>query len=99
MVEWALKETGMTMYEERHLDALSGGQCQRAWIAMALAQGTDLLLLDEPTIYLDIAHQMEVLELLKNLNQEHGRTIVMVLHDLNQAARYAHNLICINEGK
>ena len=80
----------MEHLSDRTLDALSGGQRQRAWIAMALAQGTDLLLLDEPTTYLDLAHQIEVLELLRNLNKQQNRTIVMVLHDLNQAA---HTLI------
>ncbi|WP_209124661.1 ABC transporter ATP-binding protein [Alkalihalobacillus sp. BA299] len=98
LVEWALEATGMTPYAERSLDALSGGQRQRAWIGMALAQGTDLLLLDEPTTYLDLAHQIEVLELLKHLNEEYGRTIVMVLHDLNQAARYANHLVSIRDG-
>ncbi|MFD1737863.1 ABC transporter ATP-binding protein [Bacillus salitolerans] len=99
MIKWVLEETGMTAFADRSLDALSGGQRQRAWIAMALAQGTDLLLLDEPTTYLDLAHQIEVLELLKRLNQEYQRTIVMVLHDLNQAARYADHLVCIRNGE
>ncbi|ASB60046.1 iron-dicitrate transporter ATP-binding subunit [Bacillus sp. A053] len=99
MVEWALEATGMIELKERTLDALSGGQRQRAWISMALAQGTDLLLLDEPTTYLDISHQIEVLELLKKLNRDHGRTIVMVLHDLNQAAQYADYLISVLDGK
>ncbi|OEH91752.1 ABC transporter ATP-binding protein [Bacillus solimangrovi] len=99
IVEWALDATRMHEFAERPLDALSGGQRQRAWIAMALCQGTDLLLLDEPTTYLDLAHQIEVLELLKELNSLHGRTIVMVLHDLNQAARYADYLISISSGQ
>lgn len=99
MVEWALEATGMIELKERTLDALSGGQRQRAWISMALAQGTDLLLLDEPTTYLDISHQIEVLELLKKLNRDHGRTVVMVLHDLNQAAQYADYLISVLDGK
>ncbi|PNB52720.1 Fe(3+)-dicitrate ABC transporter ATP-binding protein, partial [Pseudomonas sp. GW456-E7] len=90
---------GMVELKERTLDALSGGQRQRAWISMALAQGTDLLLLDEPTTYLDISHQIEVLELLKKLNRDHGRTVVMVLHDLNQAAQYADYLISVLDGK
>lgn len=99
IVEWALKATGMLDFADRSLEALSGGQRQRAWISMALAQGTELLLLDEPTTYLDLAHQIEVLELLKELNRKFNRTIVMVLHDLNQAARYADNLISIAGGK
>ena len=77
------------------VDELSGGQRQRVWIAMALAQGTDLMLLDEPTTFLDLAHQVEVLDLLVDLNQRERRTIVLVLHDLNQAARYSHHLIAM----
>ncbi|GAB3137151.1 ABC transporter ATP-binding protein [Microbispora hainanensis] len=84
---------------ERPVDELSGGQRQRAWIAMALAQDTDLLLLDEPTTYLDIAHQVEVLDLVRQLNRERGRTVVVVLHDLNQAARYADHLIAMKAGR
>lgn len=99
LVEQALAATGLIDFAERQLDQLSGGQRQRAWIAMALVQETPLLLLDEPTTYLDIAHQLEVLELLKKLNQERGRTIVMVVHDLNHAALYAHHLIAISEGR
>lgn len=99
IVSDALQSTKMEHLSDRTLDALSGGQRQRAWIAMALAQGTDLLLLDEPTTYLDLAHQIEVLELLRNLNKQQNRTIVMVLHDLNQAARYADHLISISSGK
>jgi iron complex transport system ATP-binding protein len=83
----------------RPVDELSGGQRQRVWIAMALAQGTDLMLLDEPTTFLDLAHQVEVLDLLVELNQEEGRTIVMVLHDLNHACRYSHHLIAMREGR
>src|SRR4029079_3265285 len=89
----ALEATRTTEIADRSVDELSGGQRQRAWIAMALAQGTDILLLDEPTTYLDLAHQIDVLDLLVDLNAEHGRTIVLVLHDLNQACRYAHHLI------
>lgn len=84
---------------ERPVDELSGGQRQRVWIAMALAQQTDILLLDEPTTYLDIAHQIEVLDLLVDLNQTRGTTIVMVLHDLNLAARYADHLVAMADGK
>jgi ferric citrate transport system ATP-binding protein len=99
IVNRALSATKMTDFVDRTLDELSGGQRQRAWISMALAQDTDLLLLDEPTTYLDLAHQIEILELLRDLNRTHGRTIVMVLHDLNQAAQYADHLISIVKGK
>ena len=83
----------------RPVDELSGGQRQRVWLAMALAQGTDLLLLDEPTTYLDIAHQVEVLDLLLDLNRERGTTVVMVLHDLGLAARYADHLVVMRQGR
>ena len=89
----------MKEFEGRMLDSLSGGQRQRAWIAMALTQGTDILLLDEPTTYLDLSHQIEVLELLKELNRKFGKTIVIVHHELNQAAKYGDNLICMKSGK
>lgn len=95
----ALEMTGMLPYAERTLEQLSGGQRQRAWISMALAQETDLLLLDEPTTFLDLAHQVEILELVRGLHEEHGRTVVMVLHDLNLAARYAHRLIAMRQGE
>ena len=98
-VERALATTEMTELGDRPLDNLSGGQRQRAWIAMTLAQDTDILLLDEPTTFLDLAHQIEVLDLLYDLNQSQGRTIVMVLHDLNQACRYADCLIALRDGK
>ncbi len=94
----ALETTGLLDLMDCPLDQLSGGQRQRAWIAMTLAQNTPILLLDEPTTFLDLAHQMEVLELLAHLNQEQKRTVVMVLHDLNQAARYAHHLVAIKQG-
>jgi len=96
-VEWALHATGVHDLRDRPLDRLSGGQRQRAWIAMALAQDTPILLLDEPTTYLDLAHQLEVLDLLVDLN-EHGRTIGIVLHDLNHACRYAHHLVALKSG-
>ncbi|MYL51674.1 ATP-binding cassette domain-containing protein [Halobacillus litoralis] len=99
IIRWALEVTGVQQFSERQIDALSGGQRQKVWIAMALAQGTDLLLLDEPTTYLDLAHQLEVLTLLEKLNKEEGRTIVMVLHDLNHAARFADHLVALNGGK
>lgn len=98
-IDWALEVTGTIDFKYRPVDALSGGQRQRVWIAMALAQETDIIFLDEPTTYLDMAHQLEVLELLQKLNREQGRTIVMVLHDLNQAARFADYLIALKDGE
>lgn len=95
----ALQLTNMTSLSDRRVEALSGGQRQRAWIAMALAQETDILLLDEPTTFLDLAHQIEVLDLIKRLVHERGRTIVAVLHDLNQAARYADEIVLIKDGR
>ena len=95
----ALEWTGIADLAERPVDELSGGQRQRAWISMALAQGTDLLLLDEPTTFLDLAHQVDVLELVRRLHREAGRTVVMVLHDLNLAARYADRLIAMRDGR
>ena len=97
-VEIALETTRMKELAERELDTLSGGQRQRAWIAMTLAQNTDILLLDEPTTFLDLAHQIEILDLLWELNQAQGRTLVMVLHDLNQACRYADYLVAVSQG-
>ncbi|OYN98208.1 ABC transporter ATP-binding protein [Enemella evansiae] len=94
----ALAATGIEELANRLLDELSGGQRQRVWIAMTLAQDTELLLLDEPTTYLDIAHQIELLELFRTLNREHGRTLVAVLHDLNQAFRYADHVIAMRDG-
>lgn len=98
-IDWALEVTGTKDFKYRPVDALSGGQRQRVWIAMALAQETEIIFLDEPTTYLDMAHQLEVLELLQMLNEEQGRTIVMVLHDLNQAARFADYMIALKEGE
>lgn len=98
VVRWALQVTNMEPFAERPVDRLSGGQRQRAWIAMALAQQTEILFLDEPTTFLDMAHQLEVLHLLKKLNREEGRTIVMVVHDLNHASRYAHYIVAIKSG-
>ncbi len=94
----ALEATGTADLAARPVDELSGGQRQRAWIAMALAQGTPILLLDEPTTFLDLAHQVEVLDLLGELNATEGRTVVLVLHDLNQACRYAHHLVAMVDG-
>jgi iron complex transport system ATP-binding protein len=98
VIDWALEVTGTKDFKFRTIDALSGGQRQRVWIAMALAQETEIIFLDEPTTYLDMAHQLEVLELLQKLNVEQERTIVMVLHDLNQAARFADYIIALKNG-
>ena len=94
----ALDATETAALADRAVDELSGGQRQRVWIAMALAQQTDLLLLDEPTTFLDVSHQIEVLDLLTDLNRARGTTIVMVLHDLNLAARYADELVAMKDG-
>lgn len=99
VINWALEVTGTIDYKFHSVDALSGGQRQRVWIAMALAQETEMIFLDEPTTYLDMAHQLEVLELLQKLNAKQGRTIVMVLHDLNQAARFADYIIALKDGE
>jgi iron complex transport system ATP-binding protein len=99
VVAEALAWTDMVGLAERPVDELSGGQRQRAWISMALAQGTDLLLLDEPTTYLDLSHQIDVLELVGRLHAERGRTVVVVLHDLNLAARYAERLVAMKDGE
>ena len=99
IVEQALSATDILDLADRPVDELSGGQRQRVWIAMALAQQTDVLLLDEPTTFLDVAHQVEVLDLLTDLNRDRGTTIVMVLHDLNLAARYADRLVALTEGR
>ncbi len=98
VIQWAIEVTGMTAFHDRPVDHLSGGQRQRAWIAMALAQQTDILFLDEPTTFLDMAHQLEVLQLLQKLNAEENRTIIMVVHDLNHASRYAHHIVAIKSG-
>ncbi len=98
VVAQALAATATTDLADRHVDELSGGQRQRVWIAMALAQDPDVLLLDEPTTFLDLTHQLEVLDLLRDLNRGRGTTIVMVLHDLNLAARYADHLVVMADG-
>jgi ABC-type cobalamin/Fe3+-siderophores transport system ATPase subunit len=98
-VDWAVAETGVGDLLTRGMSTLSGGERQRAWIAMALAQKPDVLLLDEPTTFLDLNHELEVLDLVRYLNREHGITVVMVLHDLNQAARYATRVVVLNEGR
>ncbi|MFJ6381466.1 ABC transporter ATP-binding protein [Kitasatospora sp. NPDC092039] len=98
-VEEALERTGTAELRDRQVDRLSGGQRQRVWIALALAQETDLLLLDEPTTFLDLRHQLDVLDLVADLHAEAGRTVVMVLHDLGQAARYADHLVVLKDGR
>ncbi|RNL63768.1 ABC transporter ATP-binding protein [Nocardioides marmoriginsengisoli] len=95
----AMRATGTLELADRAVDQLSGGQRQRVWIAMTLAQGTDLMLLDEPTTFLDIAHQVEVLDLMVDLNRDQDRTVVMVLHDLNQAALYSDHLVAMRDGR
>ena len=98
-VTWALSQTGLTEMSERIVSTLSGGERQRVWIAMALAQKPEILLLDEPTTYLDICHQLEIMELLADFNQEHNITVVMVLHDINHAARYSDSIVVLHQGK
>ncbi len=98
-IEIAMKETGIVEFADKTVDSLSGGQRQRVWVAMILAQQTEILLLDEPTTYLDIAYQIELLNIFRKLNQQQGRTVVAVLHDLNQACRYADNLVVMVKGK
>lgn len=99
VVAEALRLTDMLPFADRSVDELSGGQRQRAWIALALAQEPEILLLDEPTTFLDVAHQIEVLDLLTDLNRDRGTTIVMVLHDLNLAARYADEIVAMKGGR
>lgn len=98
-VQKAMAATGVTALADQSVDTLSGGQRQRAWIAMVLAQETSILLLDEPTTWLDISHQIDLLELLCTLNRDQGYTLAAVLHDLNQACRYANHLIALRDGK
>lgn len=98
-VEAAMAATNVSQLADRSVDELSGGQRQRVWVAMALAQQTPLLLLDEPTTYLDIAHQIELLDLFRQLNREHSQTLIAVLHDLNHACRYADHIIAMRDGK
>ncbi|MBE3000538.1 ABC transporter ATP-binding protein [Nocardiopsis sp. HNM0947] len=98
VVQGALERTGLAELADTPLQELSGGQRQRAWISMVLAQGTDLLLLDEPTTFLDLVHQIDVLDLVRDLNRSGGRTVVMVLHDLNLAARYADTVVVMRSG-
>jgi iron complex transport system ATP-binding protein len=99
VVRWALEKTALDALGDRRLNTLSGGERQRAWIALALAQEPRILLLDEPTTFLDISHQLEVMALLQTLNEENALSIVMVLHDLNQAARFSHRLVALRQGR
>lgn len=99
IIEWAMEVTDILEYRDYEVMSLSGGQRQRVWIAMALAQKTDLVLLDEPTTYLDIRYQIELLELIQKLNKEYGITILMVLHDINHAIYYSDNIIGLQAGK
>lgn len=99
IIEWAMKKTGVFELQNKLVEELSGGQRQRVWISLALAQKTEILVLDEPTTYLDMAHQLEVLELLKKLNKEEGTTIIMVIHELNHATKFADHIIGMKKGK
>ena len=99
MIQWALEVTNLTEYRDREVCRLSGGQRQRVWIAMALCQGTKTLFLDEPTTYLDIRYQIEILQLVKKLNREFAMTIIMVLHDINQAIAYSDCIIGMKDGR
>jgi len=99
IIDWAIERTGLKDFRYRYLNMLSGGERQRAWIAMCLAQKPEILILDEPTTFLDISYQLDVLDLVQELNETLGLTIVMVLHDINHAARYSHKIYAIKEGK
>lgn len=99
VIDWAIKEAGLSEFSNREIENLSGGQRQRAWIAMTLAQETEIIMLDEPTTYLDMSYQLEVLEVLKKLNKEKNITVVIVLHELNNACRFADNIIGLKKGK
>ena len=98
IVNWSMQSTGVLAYKERRVATLSGGERQRVWLAMALAQKPDILFLDEPTTYLDISHQLELMELVKEINNKFNMTIVMVLHELNQASRYSDYLFIMKKG-
>lgn len=98
IIDWAIDVTNLNTYRNRMLHSLSGGERQRAWIALAIAQRPKVLLLDEPTTFLDIAYQLDVMELVQHLNKELGMTILMVLHDINQAARYSDRIVVMKDG-
>ena len=99
IIQWAIEETGLKEFADKPVENLSGGQRQRAWIAMTLAQETDIIMLDEPTTYLDMSYQLEILEVLERLNKQKSITIVIVLHELNHACRFAGNIIGLKQGK
>ncbi|MBU3089808.1 ABC transporter ATP-binding protein [Clostridium gasigenes] len=99
VIEGVIEATGLSEFADKEVENLSGGQRQRAWIALVLAQETEIIMIDEPTTYLDMSYQLEVLEILKNLNKEKKITIVIVLHELNNACRFADNIICLKKGK
>lgn len=99
IIDWALTHTGLRDYKDRLVSGLSGGERQRVWLAMALAQKPEVLLLDEPTTYLDISHQLELMELIRSINEKFNMTIIMVLHDLNQASEYSDRLVIMKKGE
>ena len=99
IIEQAMRQTGVGSMSDRLISTLSGGERQRVWIAMAIAQQPQLLLLDEPTTYLDVSHQLEIMELLKRLNEERGLTVGMVIHEINHAAAYAHQVVVLKDGR
>ena len=99
IIDWALEVTDLKPYRKRNYSELSGGQQQRVWIALALAQKTPILLLDEPTTYLDIKYQLEILELVKTINEKYHMTIIMIHHDINQAVHFSHHIIALKNGK
>ncbi|MVO98395.1 ABC transporter ATP-binding protein [Paenibacillus lutrae] len=99
IIEWALDVTNIAPYRNREIGSLSGGQRQKVWLAMAFAQDTEILLLDEPTTYLDMAHQLEVLQIVEKMNMEQKQTVVMVLHDINHAARFSHRIVAMKQGE
>ncbi|MEJ8736998.1 ABC transporter ATP-binding protein [Erysipelotrichaceae bacterium HCN-30851] len=99
IIDWALDVTDLNSYRKRNYSELSGGQQQRVWIALALAQKTPILLLDEPTTYLDIKYQLEILELVKTINEKYHMTIIMIHHDINQAVHFSHHIVALKNGK
>jgi iron complex transport system ATP-binding protein len=98
-IEWALEITNTTKHKDKTVSQLSGGQKQRVWIAMALAQDTKILFLDEPTTYLDIRYQLQILKLVRKLNEEYGMTVIMVLHDINQSLYYSDEIVAMKDGR
>lgn len=99
IIDWAIEETRLKDFADHLVESLSGGERQRAWIAMTLAQQTDIILLDEPTTYLDMSYQLEILQLLQKMNRERGTTVVVVLHELNNSCRFADHIIGLKQGK